>query len=576
MATSSSSFDAGTASPLHPPDVTQAPHGETATKNGASLALTQHIFERAAVGMLVLDLTSHGIHAMNPAFRALWASLHVAAEGDGDGEERLLDWLGERGILAQAEVAATEGKTYTGLQIELAGDDGEGEHACWTYDLVPLSVPDAQANDVGSVLLTVVDVSDLWRGRRRAEQATFEAQVYAEKLEAAIEQLAEGLILHDQIGQIRAYNRAALDYATNRSAVEAARSRGVRLEPDWRLFWLDGTPIPEMERPSSRAMMTGGPISGAQMLVLGEDGAYTPIIVNAAPIRTEEGLIAGSVTAFQDISAVKEVERLKDEFISIASHELRQPLTVIQGQAQLLRRNLNALVTQSGAGAHNLESLRRYVDGIESQTGRLNALVSDLLDMSRIQTGQLRLEPRRVALLDSLRHVVEQQRDISQGHELRLTLHLPPRQRELEGQWDPRRIEQILMNLLSNAIKYSPAGGRVDVEVSVLPNGHVSEQVTASGRRRVSGPAAHILIRDEGIGIPPDALPRLFERFYRAHNTAGIQGTGLGLYICRQLAWAHGGDLWVESAGIGQGTTFHLVLPLLKGRATPAHRSDAR
>lgn len=571
MTTSSSSFDAGTASPLHTPDVTEAPHGETAMGN-ASLALTQHIFERAAVGMLVLDLASHSIRAMNPAFRALWASLHA----EGEGDEPLLDWLAERGILAQAEVVTIEGKTYTGLQLELASGDGDDECSCWTYDLVPLPEPDAQASGAGNVLLTVIDVSDLWRGRRRAEQATFEAQVYAEKLEAAIEQLTEGLILHDQVGQIRAYNRAALDYATNRSTVEAARSRGVRLEPDWRLFWLDGTPIPEMERPSSRAMMTGGPISGAQMLVLGEDGAYTPIIVNAAPIRTEEGLIAGSVTAFQDISAVKEVERLKDEFISIASHELRQPLTVIQGQAQLLRRNLNALVAQNVAGAHNLESLRRYVDGIESQTGRLNALVSDLLDMSRIQTGQLRLEPRRVALLDMLRHVVEQLRDISQGHDLRLMPHLPPRQRELEGQWDPRRIEQILMNLLSNAIKYSPAGGRVDVEVSVLPDGYVSEQVTASGRRRVSGPAAHILIRDEGIGIPPDALPRLFERFYRAHNTAGIQGTGLGLYICRQLAWAHGGDLWVESAGIGQGTTFHLVLPLLKGRASSTHRSDAR
>jgi len=122
---------------------------------------------------------------------------------------------------------------------------------------------------------------------------------------------------------------------------------------------------------------------------------------------------------------------------------------------------------------------------------------------------------------------------------LQLTLHLPPGQRELEGQWDPCRIDQILMNLLSNAIKYSPAGGCVDVEVSVLPVGRIAEQVTASGRRRVNGPAAHILIRDQGIGIPVDALPHLFERFYRAHNTrahntrahntAGIQGTGLGL-----------------------------------------------
>ncbi len=573
MATSSSSFDADSASLLPIADILEGTIAQTTTAEIGTDTLSQQIFELATVGMLLLDVLSRRIHVMNPAFRQLWASLSCTSE-EYD-EEQLVAWLAERGILAQAERAAAEAKAFTKLQLEIANADDEGEHSCWTYDLVPFLEPNMQTSVIRRVLLCVVDSTESWRGQQRAEQATFAAQVYAEKLEAAIEQLTEALILHDQAGQLRAYNRAALDYATNRSAVEAARSRGIRLEPDWRLFWLDGTPIPEMERPSSRAMMTGGPISGAQMLVLGEDGAYTPIIVNAAPIRTEEGLIAGSVTAFQDISAVKEVERLKDEFISIASHELRQPLTVIQGQAQLLRRNLNAFANQGTGGVHNLESLRRHVEGIESQTGRLNALVSDLLDMSRIQTGQLRLEPQRVSLLGSLRHVVEQHRDISQGHDLQLTLHLRPRQRELEGEWDPRRIEQILMNLLSNATKYSPAGGRVDVEVSVLPDGYVSEQVTASGRRGVSGPAAHVLIRDQGIGIPPDALPRLFERFYRAHNTAGIQGTGLGLYICRQLAWAHGGDLWVESAGIGLGTTFHLVLPLLKERALSSHRNDA-
>jgi signal transduction histidine kinase len=371
VATSSSSFDADPASLLPISDIIEGTIVQATTAEIATDALSQQIFELATAGMLLLDVAAHRIHVMNPAFRQLWASLSCASE-EYD-EEQLVAWLAERGILTQAERAAAEAKTFTKLQLELANADDEGEHSCWTYDLVPFLEPTMQTSVIRRVLLCVVDSTESWRAQQRAEQATFAAQVYAEKLEAAIEQLTEALILHDQAGQLRAYNRAALDYATNRSAVEAARSRGIRLEPDWRLFWLDGTPIPEMERPSSRAMMTGGPISGAQMLMLGEDGAYTPIIVNAAPIRTEEGLIAGSVTAFQDISAVKEVERLKDEFISIASHELRQPLTVIQGQAQLLRRNLNAFANQGTGGVHNLESLRRHVAGIESQTGRLNA-----------------------------------------------------------------------------------------------------------------------------------------------------------------------------------------------------------
>jgi signal transduction histidine kinase len=157
---------------------------------------------------------------------------------------------------------------------------------------------------------------------------------------------------------------------------------------------------------------------------------------------------------------------------------------------------------------------------------------------------------------------VEQQRTADPHHHFRLDVEAPAALRDLEGYWDSRRIEQILMNLLSNAVKYSPAGTEVRVRVSVLPEGYIPAQRQASRPRRVAGPAALVAISDEGIGMAEDALTRLFDRFYRAPNATGIPGTGLGLYICRQLAWAHQGDLWAESAGIERGSTFRLVLPL--------------
>ena len=154
------------------------------------------------------------------------------------------------------------------------------------------------------------------------------------------------------------------------------------------------------------------------------------------------------------------------------------------------------------------------------------------------------------------------QRATSLDHDILLEPGPPDGATKLEGRWDGGRIEQIVMNLLNNAVKYSPRGGLITVGVTLLPNGYIPETRLPGRPRKVAAPAAHIAITDEGIGIPVEAQKRLFERFFRAGNTVGIQGKGLGLFICRQLAWAHGGDLWVASAGNGKGSVFHLILPL--------------
>ena len=528
----------------------------------ADYPFARQMIEYAPACMVAIDAESREILVANRAARRLYARVTGEA-GEllvGPPPEQALPWLEERGLLAQLLIVARTGEALLDLPIELNDIPGSDGPTHWSYDLVPLGEP---REPCARVLLVLNDRTEEHRERHRAEQMAFSAQLYAEKLEAVIEQITEAVMVIDQAGHLLAYNRAALSFASNREAVERARSRGMRVEPEWDLSLPDKTPLPEIERPAWRAMLTGAPITGSQLIIRRENGGETPLLAHAAPLRDESGNITSAVVAFQDITAFKELERLKDEFISVASHELKQPLTVINGQAQMLKRYLRKLAGADMTTWNGGDTLRQLAEGIEAQALRLNLLVSDLLDMSRIQAGQLQLEPRRTALWPMVERLLSQQRATTLDHQFQLSPFPPEQCAEIAGRWDTRRVEQILMNLLSNAVKYSPSGGLIAVSVEPMPEGYTPRTRLPGRPRRVAAPAVHIAIADQGIGIPAEAQKRLFERFSRAGNTSGIQGTGLGLFICRQLTWAHGGDLWAESAGEGQGSVFHLVLPAI-------------
>ncbi|MGH2487120.1 MAG: sensor histidine kinase, partial [Ktedonobacterales bacterium] len=381
------------------------------------------------------------------------------------------------------------------LPIELNGIPGGEGPTFWSYDLVPLGEP---REPRGQVLLVLNDCTEERRERHQAEQMAFSAQLYAEKLEAVIEQITEAVMVVDQVGHLLAYNRAALSFASNREAVERARSRGMRVEPEWDLSLPDKTPLPEIERPAWRAMLTGAPITGSQLIIRRENGAETPLLAHAAPLRDEGGAITSAVVAFQDITAFKELERLKDEFISVASHELKQPLTVINGQAQLLKRHLRRLETADMTTWNGGDTLRQLAEGIEAQAARLNLLVSDLLDMSRIQAGQLQLDLRRTSLWPMIERLLSQQRATTLDHTFQLSSSPLEQCAEIAGRWDTRRVEQILMNLLSNAVKYSPSGGQIAVRVEPMPEGYVPQTRLPGRPRRVAAPAVHLAIADQG------------------------------------------------------------------------------
>ena len=227
--------------------------------------------------------------------------------------------------------------------------------------------------------------------------------------------------------------------------------------------------------------------------------------------------------------------RERDEFLAIASHELKTPLSTLSATAQLLRRRLDR------QGALDPADLRTALSQVDRQARRVARLVSHLLDVSRINADKLVLERQPTDLCEIITEVVASCQATTTRHTI--TVRGPDR---VEASVDAARFEEILTNLLDNAIKYSPEGGPIEVELATT---------TAHGAR-----AVRLSVRDRGLGIPVERRARLFERFYQAHTDSHVSGLGLGLYICRHLVELHGGQIQAEFPEEG-GTRFVVTLP---------------
>lgn len=263
-----------------------------------------------------------------------------------------------------------------------------------------------------------------------------------------------------------------------------------------------------------------------QSTVRRNDGTERHVEVRYAFLTDAAGRRTALLSVIRDVTERTLAERQQAAFLAMVGHELKNPLTVIRGMAQLLQR-----------GGDRRE---RAVASIVEQSKHLTRLVSDLLDLAQLEAGQLAVERTEVDLAALMARATEEVRLLAPAHPL--LIELPDGPVAVRG--DAGRLRQVLDNLLANATKYSPAGSAVRVRLE-----------RACGEARVA-------ITDEGPGIPPEALPRLFERFYRAEAArhGGMPGLGLGLAICKGLVEAHDGRIGVESAR-GRGSTFWFALP---------------
>lgn len=285
--------------------------------------------------------------------------------------------------------------------------------------------------------------------------------------------------------------------------------------------------------PMVQAMIEGVTVTGVELIVRTPGGVQTPVVASAAPLRTDDGDIDAVVGVFQDVAPLKEAERLRDEFISVVSHELRSPLTPIRGFAQIIARDLDR------EGNHDQHVA--WLDTLQRHTDRLTRLVDDLLDVSRMRAERLTVLREHVDLVDICRSLVGSRRASQNTHEIAFRTNAE----SIPALLDEDRIHQVIDNLVGNAIKYTD-GGTVTLSLEEHnPEGDIRIQVS-----------------DQGLGIPAKERESLFTAFYRSRsaNESAVPGLGLGLYIVRELVEAHHGVISVDEAP-GGGARFTIDLP---------------
>jgi signal transduction histidine kinase len=327
---------------------------------------------------------------------------------------------------------------------------------------------------------------------------------------------------------------------------------------DLRLDDLDGIEIlRETQKlwPDTVSIMLTGYASLESAVTALRSGAYDYLIKpsDVDELRATIGRALERRQLRQRLVELEQLDKLKTQFLSMASHELRTPLTAVSGFMQIARRRMSRLAGANDVPTPWREEAQKSDETLEManrQAKKLARLIDELLDVSRLQQGRVEMRLSEIELADVVREVAERMRLLSKGHEI---------ETKIEGAApivaDRDRIEQVLENLVGNAIKYSPESGRIDVSM------------------RVNGGNAVVSVRDEGIGIAPGEVEKIFGLFYRSPDPRAdhVGGLGLGLYISREIVSRHHGRLWAER-NAGAGTTFHVTLPLARVRS----REEAR
>jgi two-component system phosphate regulon sensor histidine kinase PhoR len=348
--------------------------------------------------------------------------------------------------------------------------------------------------------------------RERFESRTLQMQT---QQEALLNSMIEGLLLLDENGRIQLANRAFIQLF--------GISADVR-----------GKTILEVLRQHELAELVTK--VAAQKQVLGYELKLAGLSerwlqINAAAVSDADGKQHGTIIVFHDLTRLKQLERTREEFVANVSHELRTPLSLIKGYVETLL---------DGA-KDNPEVETKFLQTIQRNSERLQFLIEDLLTISELESGRIKMNLQSVRLHSLVDRVLEDFRTHAETRRVALSNDVP----ELTARADSERLQQVLGNLIGNAIKYGRSDGHVDV-TGRLSNGNVIE----------------LCVKDDGPGIPAESLERVFERFYRVDKARSREqgGTGLGLSIVKHIVQSHGGKVWARSEP-GKGAAFYFTLP---------------
>ncbi|HUS14038.1 MAG TPA: histidine kinase dimerization/phospho-acceptor domain-containing protein, partial [Chloroflexia bacterium] len=478
--------------------------GQLAEESGRQRAFLERLIQHVPAGIIAFTVPDLRVSEVNPFYLQFLDEPFRSGARDLHGlpVTEFIPQVAESGLLDLFRRVATTGEPVTISEFEFTGF--ERGITYWDWSMV--SLHDMEGGPVTGLLLLVAERTEAVLARRRLAAALAGARAQAAELDAVIQQMAEGVAITDPSGRLIKINAAG----------EALLGRGiVPLEPGgnyaegYEIYDREGRPFDPARLPLERAAH-GETVTGQDMVVHRPGGEECILSVSAAPLHGEAGAIQGAVAVFHDVTKAREVERLKDEFLSIVSHELRTPLAAILGYSDILLRKLGGPLT---------EKQEQTIESVRSNAKRLLGLINDLLDVSKLEAQGITLSPEPVLLQHAIPkalgwvQVLATARGVSLQHQVPVTL---------PAVWaDEARLHQIITNLLSNAIKFTPTGGAVMVraQLSTLAADAPAEQ-PESALAPTEGPSVRITVQDTGLGMAPDQLERIWDRFYQAESTS--------------------------------------------------------
>lgn len=362
------------------------------------------------------------------------------------------------------------------------------------------------------------------------------------KDEAILGSIGEGLIGLSERGTVELINAAAC----HQLGYDEGEVIGKRFDEILRATDMQGRDITKENRPIAKALAGHHAISTTVQYVR-KDHVVFPARINVAPIKDQSGKVIGAIEVFQDITKERELDKAKSEFVSLASHQLRTPLSAINWYSEML---LNG-----DAGKINKEQYE-YLKEIFEGNKRMVELVDSLLNVSRLEVGKLKNEPVDVTITDIAESLEKELAVSIKAHHIDYRREVEPKLPTVFA--DPKLIRIILQNLLSNAVKYTQNDGKVRLTMRRASAEDIRHANVSRG-----GEYIYIGVSDTGFGIPEAQQSKIFEKLFRADNVRklDVEGTGLGLYIVQEITKLFGGHVWFDSKE-RHGTTFHVVIPV--------------
>ncbi len=361
-------------------------------------------------------------------------------------------------------------------------------------------------------------------------ERTKSLEIIRAKQGAVLLSIGDGLIATDEKGKIILINKTAEKLLGKSNEVVGNFFSEIPLLNDE-----SGTPVQLDKHPVTMALKSGITTTGTTYYNVRKDKTMFPVSITVTPVILA-GKVIGTIKVFRDVTYEREIDKAKTEFVSLASHQLRTPLSTVNWYSEML--------LAGDVGDLN-EKQKKYLDEVYRSNQRMVELVNALLDVSRLELGTFVIEPESTDICKLARDVVDEQEPQINARKIKFSLSCS--KKILFMQADPKLLRMVMQNILSNAVKYTPERGRVKMAISLFNKKNIL-----------------IKISDTGYGIPKNQHSKIFTKLFRADNVRDkdTNGTGLGLYIVKSIVENSGGKIWFESPKENFGTTFYVTLPI--------------